>query len=183
MDGHQLILGELEDYITGVILKDTHDERYRQKIARLLVNRGGYRKKDIEPRKRILVRAGENRAIIKIDFLVTLSGKVCMIIHYGPGSIVTRHRSVLAISRLIAPYQVPLAVATNGEDADVLKGSTGRVVSRGLETIPSRQELMKIAAENRFSAIQTTRAEMESRILYCYEVDSSCQCNEDICRL
>lgn len=183
MDGHHLILGDLEDYITGVSLKDTHDERYRQKIARLLVSRGGYCKADIEPRKGILARAGENRAIIKIDFLITLSGKVCMIVNYGPGSIVTRRRSVLAMSRLIAPYQVPIAVVSNGEDAEVLEGSTGRVISRGLETIPSRQELTKVAAEDRFNAIQNARAEMEARILYCYEVDGSCPCNEDICRL
>jgi hypothetical protein len=183
MDGHHLILGEIEDYITAVRLKDTHDERYRQKIARLLVSRGGYRKLDIEPRRPILVQAGENRAILKIDFLITLYEKVCMIIHYGPGSIVTRRRSVLAISRIVAPYQVPLAVATNGEDAEVLEGSSGRVISRGLETIPSRQELMKIAAANRFRPIQTARAEMESRILYCYEVDDSCPCNQDICKL
>jgi hypothetical protein len=48
MTGHHLILGEVEDFITGQRLKDTHDERYRQKIARLLVAHKGYRKADIE---------------------------------------------------------------------------------------------------------------------------------------
>jgi hypothetical protein len=183
MGGHHLILGELEDYVTGIRLEDTHDERYRQKIARLLVSQRGYRKEDIKPREPMLVRAGENRAIIKIDFSIKLSEKIGMIINYGPGSIVSRRRSVLAMSRLIAPYQVPLAVATNGEDAEVLEGPTGRVVSRGLKTIPSREELMIIAAENQFNVIPPLRAEMESRILYCYEVDGSCACNEDVCKL
>ena len=35
--GHHLILGELIDFITGETLQDTHDERYLQKLARLLV--------------------------------------------------------------------------------------------------------------------------------------------------
>src|SRR5210317_758109 len=90
MDGHHLILGERTDFITGETIIDTHDERYRQKIARLLINKKGYQKNDIEPRKDLLVQAGENRAVIKIDFLINLSGKVCMMIKFGPGSIVTR---------------------------------------------------------------------------------------------
>ena len=45
MQGHHLILGELVDFISGKIIKDTHDERYRQKLAHLLVNRKGYLKK------------------------------------------------------------------------------------------------------------------------------------------
>ena len=55
MNGHHLILGELTDFITGETLKDTHDERHRQKIARLLIRRLGYFKEDIEPRKPLVV--------------------------------------------------------------------------------------------------------------------------------
>ena len=68
MDGHHLILGELDDLITGETIKDTHDERYRQKIAHLLVDRKGYLKNNIRPRKTLLAQAGDNRAIIRIDF-------------------------------------------------------------------------------------------------------------------
>jgi len=94
--GHHLILGERTDFITGETIIDTHDERYRQKIARLLINGKGYQKNDIKPRKDLLVQAGENRAVIKIDFLINLSGKICMILKFGPGSIVTRCRPLLA---------------------------------------------------------------------------------------
>jgi hypothetical protein len=183
MDGHHLILGEIDDFINGETIKDTHDERYRQKIARLLVNQKGYLKKDVEPRRRLLVQAGDNRAIVKIDFLIKVSGKICMIIKYGPGSIVTRCRPLLAASRILASYQIPIAVATNGEDAEILEGVSGNVISRGLETIPSRLQLIEIASRHRFTQIPIKRAEMESRIMYCYEVDGSCPCDEDICRL
>ncbi|MCK7466807.1 MAG: hypothetical protein MZU91_00755 [Desulfosudis oleivorans] len=42
MAGHHLILGKLTDFLTGEILDDTLDERYRQKIARWLVEQKGY---------------------------------------------------------------------------------------------------------------------------------------------
>ena len=183
MTGHHLVLGELDDFVTGEPIKDTHDERYRQQLARLLVNRKGYLKSDIEPRKSLAVVAGKNRAIIKIDFLIKLSGKVCMVIKYGPGSIVTRRRPLLAISRVLEPYQIPIAVVTNGEDAEIIEGSSGNVISRGLATIPSKSQLIEIASGNHFKPIATDRAERESRIVYCYEVDGSCPCDEDICIL
>ena len=183
MTGHHLLLGELDDFVTGEPLNDTLDERYRQHLARLLVARKGYLKSDIEPRKRLLVMAGESKAIIKVDFLIKLSGKVCMVIKYGPGSLVTRRRPLLAISRILEPYQIPIAVITNGKDAEIIEGSSGNVISRGLETIPSKSQLMEIASENHFKRIAADRSDMESRIVYCYEVDGSCPCDEDICKL
>jgi len=183
MAGHHLILGERTDFITAETIIDTHDERYRQKIARLLVNHKGYQKNDIKPRKDLLVQAGENRAVIKIDFLINLSRKIGMILKFGPGSIVTRRRPLLAASRILAPYQIPIAVVTNGEDAEVLEGASGRVISRGLETIPSREQLIEIIYAGNFNRIPAKRVEMESRILYCYEVDGSCPCDENVCKL
>ena len=183
MAGHHLILGELIDFITGNIIEDTHDERYRQKLARLLVEKKGYHKKEIEPRFELLVKAGKNKAIVKVDFIITISGKACMIIKYGPGSIVTRYRPALAASRLVAPYQVPVVVVTNGEDAAVLDGETGNVISSGLDSIPLKSELLKRVAKSDFKSVAADRAELESRIIYTFEVDGSCPCDDTICIL
>ena len=183
MKGHHLILGEKIDFITGEVLKDTHDERYRQKIARLLVNQKGYAKTDIEPRKALVVQADDKRAVLKVDFIIRLAQQVSMVIKYGPGSLVTRRRSVLAVSRLIASYQVPMAVVTNGQDAEIISGRTGEVIATGLDAIPAKQDLKRLMGESNFKPISQHQAEMESRILYCYEVDDSCECDEDICKL
>lgn len=183
MNGHHLILGELVDFITGETLKDTHDERYRQKVARLLVNQKGYLKTDIEPRKELLVRADSKKAILKIDFVVTLAGTACMVIKYGPGSLVTRRRPAMAASRLIAPHQVPVAVITNGLDAEIINSVSGQIIARGLDSIPDKPDLEKRVAREALKTISNDQAEMESRILYCYEVDDRCECDDDICRL
>jgi hypothetical protein len=183
MDGHHLILGELTDYITGVRLTDTHDERYRQDLAHLLIDQKGYKKRNVAPRQPLTVRAGDCRAIIKIDFVVSIADRLAMIIKYGPGSIVTRHRSALAMSRLLAPYQIPVVVATNGEDADILDGPTGRVVDHSLAHIPEKSRLKEIIEDFSFPPISSERASMESRVVYAYEVDGSCPCDDTICRL
>ena len=183
MEGHHLILGKTTDYITGEIIEDTHDERYRQNIARFLVNEKSYNKSDIKPRHKLLVRAGEKKAIIMADFLITLQNRILMIIKYGPGSIITRHRPALSASRLVAPYQVPVVVVTNGVDADILDGPTGKVISSGLDAIPPKQELLKLSGKIVFGEIPENRAEAESRILYAYEVDGSCPCDDTICRI
>ncbi|MDY6793586.1 MAG: type I restriction enzyme HsdR N-terminal domain-containing protein [Thermodesulfobacteriota bacterium] len=174
MNSGHLILGELVDFITGQTIEDTHDERYRQKLARLLVEQKDYSKKQIKSRWDLPVRAGINQAVVKIDFMITLSDKICMIIKYSPGSMVTRHRPVLAASRLVAPYQVPIAVITNGEDADVLDGYTNEVISIGFESIPDRQQLTHRVADIHLEPIPSRRAEMESRIMYAFEIDGSC---------
>jgi hypothetical protein len=106
-----------------------------------------------------------------------------MLIKYGPGSLVTRRRSTLAASRLVASYQVPVAVVTNGEDAEILDGTTGKVVSQGLTTMPSRTELQNMTEAIQFPMVSSERAEIESRLFYCFEVDGSCPCDEDICRI
>jgi len=183
MDGHHLILGKTTDYITGEIIEDTHDERYRQNIARLLVTHGLYDKKDIIPRHELLVKAGNSRAILKIDFLISSGNRICMIIKYGPGSITTRHRPALAASRLVASYQIPVVVVTNGVDADILDGSTGKIILIGLDAIPTKQEILKLSEKFVFSEIPENRAEAESRVLYAYEVDGSCPCDDTICRI
>lgn len=181
--GHHLILGELVDFITGKTIQDTHDERYRQKLARLLVNHKGFLKNDIEPQYELLVAVENKKAIIKIDYKINLSGRICMILKYGPGSLVTRHRPAIAVSRLVTPYQVPFVVVTNGEDADIIEAATGRMISSGLDSLPARDELVDRIAVTQFNPISPEQAEMESRILYAFEVDGSCPCDETICKL
>jgi len=183
MNGHHLILGELVDYITGETLKDTHDERYRQKLARILVDEKGFLKSEITPRVDIFTRAGEKCAIIPIDFKVMHENRICMIVKYGPGSLVTRRRPALASSRLMAPYQIPVVVVSNGETAEILDGAGGGVIATGFAGIPSRQELSLRFSSFPFTPISTHRAEMESRILYAYDVDDSCPCDDTVCRL
>lgn len=183
MAGHHLILGELGDFISGEILADTHDERYRQKISRFLVVDRGYAKADIHPRNRMIVVAGDRKGRLMLDFAVTVDDRTAMVIKYGPGSLVTRYRPALAISRLVAPYQIPVVVVTNGESADILDGETGKLIGSGFDQIPDRQRLVQQLKRAKFSPISPERAEMEARIVYAFEIDGGCPCDDTACRI
>jgi hypothetical protein len=183
MGGHHLILGKLTDFITGDTLDDTLDERHRQKIARLLVDQKGYRKSDITPRHELEIRVEGRCARLRISFTVKLDRIVAMVIHYGPGSLVTRHRPTLAMTRLIQSSQVPLAVVTNGEDADILDGESGKVIAAGLDQIPERKRLSDIVGTRQWPRLLPQRREMEARILMAYEIDGRCPCDDSVCEI
>lgn len=183
MGGHHLVYGRLTDVVTGQILEDTDDERLRQGISRMLLAEKGYDKAAITPRVALTVKAGANRAVVPIDFLVRAGDRYCILIKYGPGSLVTRHSPALAATRLVAPYQVPLAVATNGRDADLLEAATGNRIGSGFAAIPSAKDLAALVPGFAFAPITPRQIEMASRILYAYEVDGACPCDDTICRL
>jgi hypothetical protein len=183
MGGHHLILGDIKDFITGDILVDTHDERYRQKIARFLVLEKGYAKNDIHPRQPLIVAAGSRKGRLTVDFTVVVDDCMAMVVKYGPGSLVTRHRPALAISRLLVPYQIPLVLVTNGETVDILDGHTGKLQSSGFEHIPSRGMLARQVERMLKSSVSSARKEMESRIVYAFEIEGGCPCDDSTCRI
>jgi hypothetical protein len=183
VNGHHLILGELRDYLTGTTLIDTHDERYRQQVARFLVERKRYSKRALTPRYEITVNACDQRAVLWIDLLVSDDDRFAMLIKYGPGSTVTRQRPALACARIVAAYQIPIVVVTNGEHAEILDGPSGKIIGQGLQEIPAVDELRKIAQRADWEPLSDRRRQMEERIVFAYEVDGACPCDTSICRL
>jgi len=183
MGGHHLIMGTLDDYLTGEPLEDTHDERYRQKIARFLVIEKGYDKADIKPRHQLIVSAGSRKGKLWVDFLISVEHRTAMMVKYAPGSLVTRYRSTLAMSRLVDTAQIPVVVVTNGETADIMDGKTGKVTASGFEGIPSRNDLANHATRSVSVPVSAERAEMEARIVYACEIEGSCPCDDTTCRI
>ena len=180
---HHLVLGKLNDFLTGAVMADTLDERYRQKIAQNLVIEGRFDKADIESNTTLEVVAGLKKAVMKIDFLVNFQGKTIVLIKFAPGSLVTRRLSTLALSRIIKPYQIPIVVITNGEDAEILEGDSGKVVSTGFKNLPDRKGIEKNIAFFSFKPIHKVLFEKASRIVYAFEIDGSCFCDSDICAI
>ena len=183
MSTHHLILGETIDYITGQTIVDTDDERARQKVARFLVEEKGYSKEDIKVRREIPLNIDGNRATSKVDFVLRLDGKAFAIIIFGPGSLVSRERSTLAAARLVESYEVPFAVVTNGEAAEVLETRSGRVIAEGLEAIPSKEEALERIGALTLEKVPEKRLEKEERILYVFDVLAERECDEFTCTL
>ena len=173
---HHLIYGTCTDFVTGESVVDTDDERYRQKIARFLVDEKGYAKNELTMRQTIETLFSKQFVTSKIDVGVSLDGRCFMILRYGPGSLVTRERSAIAAARVLKDsYQIPLVVVTNGEDAELLDTYNGKILAQGLEAIPSRDEAIKMIETLEFNPfVDEKRRERELRIMNVFDIEICC---------
>jgi hypothetical protein len=174
-------MGELKDFITGRLLPDTHDERHRQRIARLLVETKGFRCDDIHPRIPIDLKIDSRSARIRMDFVVRLHDRIAVLIKYGPGSLVTRHQVAFAASLLLAPYGIPFSLVTNGEDAHWLDNFDRSLKGSGLDGIWDRPTLERQLPQSPSPRVSPWQAAMATRILMAYEVDGRCPCDDTVC--
>lgn len=177
---HHLILGTLTDILTGRERTDTHDERYRQALARLLLEKG-HDRQSIAADVQIPLDIDGRKATSMVDLAVAAAGRTAMIVRYGPGSIVTRHKPSVAASRVVEPYQVPVVVVTNGREAEILDGATGKVTASGLDAVPTADELEQTARKAPFSPIDDQTADKARRILMAFDVIGACNCDDDTC--
>jgi hypothetical protein len=173
---HHLIYGNLSDYLTGEELVDTDDERIRQSLSRLMVEDKGYTKDQLSPRRYIDTLFSRCFVRSTIELTVSFAGREFMIIRYGPGSLVSRERSAIAAARALnSAYRIPLAVVTNGKDAELLDTSTGRILGYGLQSIPDCRTAEILVAKLDFLPPQgSQQRERELRILNAFDVERCC---------
>ncbi len=181
MGGHHLIMGELTDLVTGQTLPDTHDERYRQRIARLLVEVKGYRREAIHPRFPIHLDVDARSARIRLDFVIKHQNRIALLVKYGPGSLITRHQVAYAAARLVAPHLVPFSIVTNGEDAHWLDNGDRNLENQGLAGIWDYRTLVEKLEARPAVRVTPWQAKMAARILMAYEVDGRCPCDDTVC--
>ncbi|WP_417917064.1 type I restriction enzyme HsdR N-terminal domain-containing protein [Candidatus Electronema sp. JC] len=175
--GHHLVYGSLRDYLTGEELPDTDDERFRQQLARLLVEEKGFAKSELEPRLAIETLFGAIFVRSVIDLTVSVGSQRCFVLRYGPGSLVTREKPALAAARVLDPACcIPLAVVTNGQDAELLETSSGKVLASGMTAVPDRVRLAELAAQHP-PRPPLTGAERERnlRVLNAFDLEVCCR--------
>ena len=181
MSSRHLILGSTTDFITGRKIDDTADEQVRQKIARFLVEKKGYQKEEIDTRRKIMLTVDGNPGETKVDFIIKPGGIPFILINFAPGSIVTRERATLAAARLVEDYEIPVSVITNGIDAHIMETKSGKIIAKGLDKIPSKEEAFDKIAGLVLEKISEKRLEKERRILYTFDVLAEKECNDFSC--
>lgn len=177
--GHHLVYGTLNDYITGEELPDTDDERTRQELSRMMVEKLGYKKDDLQPRCVIETLFSTQFVQSTIELAVRLkkSENIFLIIRYGPGSLVSRERPAIAAARVLKKeYQIPFAVVTNGRDAELLDTATGDVLATGMDAIPSPSRAFELLEGLEFlPPPEGNKREGEMRILNAFDVEICCR--------
>ncbi len=176
---HHLVYGTLNDFVTGEELTDTDDERTRQDLARMMVEKLGYEKEDLEPRCFIETLFSTQFVRSNIELAISLkeAGKKFLIIRYGAGSLVSRERSAIAAARVLEKeYQIPFAVVTNGRDAELLDTATGEVLATGMDAIPTKDRALEMLAGCEFRVpAEGKKREGEMRILNAFDVQICCR--------
>jgi len=140
------------DFITGKPRLNAGAEANRQAVERLLVGAKGYEKEQIEVDASIMLEMGSERYQSTVDLAVRVHGKRFMIIKCAAGALASREREVVAAARLMENYQIPLAVASDGQDAIVWDTVSGKCLGEGLSAIPSR--VQALAAFDAASVVQ-----------------------------
>ncbi|HSO08525.1 MAG TPA: type I restriction enzyme HsdR N-terminal domain-containing protein, partial [Desulfoprunum sp.] len=173
---HHLIYGTLRDYLTGEELTDTDDERIRQELSSMMVEEKLYHRDELLPRLSIDTFFARCYVRSVIDLTVCLENRQIMIIRYGPGSLVSRERAAIAAARVLNPaYVIPLAVVTNGREAELLDTSTGKILEYGLDSIPDRSTALAMTANMPIlPPPQGKKREQEMRILNAFDVERCC---------
>jgi hypothetical protein len=174
---HHIVYGTLFDYLTGEELVDTDDERTRQDLARWMVEEKGYSKDNLEPRRGIETLFAAQFVRSNLTLTVILEGKRIMVIRYAPGSLVSRERSAIAAARVLEEdYQIPLAVVTNGKDAELLNTINGQVIAAGMAAIPDLKKARELFPTLVFrERLDEKKRERELRILNAFDVEICCR--------
>lgn len=173
---HHLIYGTLFDYLTAEELTDTDDERLRQGLYKMMVEEKGYVREELTPRLYIDTLFTRNFVRSTIDITVTLANRQTLIVRYGPGSLVSRERSAIAAARVLNPeYSIPLAVVTNGRDAELIDTFTGTILETGMEAIPDREKLLSLLPDLAYVPRPVDKKlERELRILNAFDIERCC---------
>lgn len=173
---HHLIYGTLVDYLTGEELPDSDDERIRQRLAKMLVEEKNYPRETLTPRLRIETLFSSNFVVSTIDLTVFHENRPFMVVRYGPGSLVSRERAAIAAARVLHPvHTIPLAVVTNGLDAELLDSASGKILDSGLAAIPDRASALGMLAGLEFLPPPAgLKRERELRILNAFDLERCC---------
>ena len=182
MGTRHLIMGVLEDYLTGQTLPDTHDERIIQKISQFLIEDKGYLKNDVLTRKKMSLTLDGKTGTVTVNFIIQIDQISFAVIMYGPGSIVTRQRPTIAVARLFEDYMIPFSMITNGEEADLMDTKTGKVIGKGLDSIPSHKQALTLLKDIQLETLTRERREKEQRILYTMDILTEAECKDFTCQ-
>ncbi len=151
----------------------------QQRTIDLLTNHIGYPLDSIEANKAFLIDLPELTFTAKADLVVSIEGKIVMIIKCPINSIASWERYTLAFCRTaLKDYQIPYAIVTDSEDfivIDVLKGS---VIGNHKESIPTLKDLHNCLNSLEKFLHEDDRIIREKRILHAF---NALRCSEQEC--
>ena len=162
----------ITDFITGENVPNIGAEANRQAVEKILVEQRGFSKSDIEVGVDIdLVIAGAPYRS-KIDLVVRAGQKRAMVIKCAAGSLGSREREVVSAARLLDTYQIPFALVSDGVTAILLDTIAGKVVSQGIEAIPTKDALDAQLDGIEWVPVSEKKIEREKLVFRTYDMEN-----------
>ena len=143
-------------------------------IGYLLRDRKGYGPEDVRKGLAFEVTLGHEAFWSSADFIVSVNGRMGMIIKCAAGSLDSRERQAVAAARVIASPPLPVAVVADPVTAEVLDVASGKVTGEGFGAIPTREQLEGILNKNATQPLDDKRLEKEKRILLAFDAIKCC---------
>jgi hypothetical protein len=137
----------------------------RKLIGYLLRDKKGYGQADIRQGLAFEVVLGHETFWSSADFLVSVNGRMGMIIKCAAGSLDSRERQAVAAARVITSPPLHVAVVADPVTAVVIDVASGKVIGEGFGAIPTKEQLEVLLNETAVRPLDAERKEKEKRIL------------------
>jgi hypothetical protein len=164
---------EMEEYLSHIELTQV-----QRRVIDFLTSQKGYTNKDIDANRDFRVNLQDASFNARADIILKIDGKIFCVIKCVMSSLESWERHSIAFSRVVESYQIPYTVVTDSESARILDVIGGRLISEGLDSIPSKDDALKIIKKITFQAYPEQKAEREKRILYAFD---AIKCSVDFC--
>lgn len=165
---------ETEEFLSNLEL--THIQRI---VVEFLQLQKGYCNEHIEINRDFKVELANSFFNVKADIALKIDEHIFCIIKCAVNSLESWERHSIAFCRVVESYQIPYAVITDGETARLIDVVKGEILSEGLDSIPSKDEALKIIKNITFQAYPEQRIEREKKILYAFD---AIKCSIDFCK-
>jgi len=146
----------------------------RKLIGYLLRDKKGYAPEDVRGGIAFEVALGQEVSWSSADFIVSIDGRMGMLIKCAAGSLDSRERQAVAAARVISSPPLPIAVVADPANAEVLDVGSGKVIGEGFGAIPTREQLAAILNGNVPGPLDAKRMEKEKRILLAFDAIKCC---------
>ena len=157
------------DFITGQSVPNVGAEANRQRVERYLVEAKGYRREDIIVDAPIEVKIDGELYRSSVDLVVQIQGKPLIAVKCAAGSLGSREREIVSAARLYGPSPLPLAVVSDGSEATVLSGLSGKKTGNGLAAIPDRDEAIALSQADSLPPMDSLRLDREKLVFRSYD--------------
>lgn len=162
----------IKDCITGEMLPNIGAEENRQNLLKFLLEKKGYSKESIISRYPIEFRIAGEPYSSRIDLVLKVASRLMMAIRCVAGSVASVEREIIAAARIACDGQIPLAVATDGADALVFNAIDGKPFGKGLDSIPSFEELASLSEKIHPQSLDGAKLEKMRFVFRTYDIEN-----------